>query len=334
MSRPAVLVSAPIHQVGLDLLAGTFEVRHVYHHEATQPEIDTALADADAVIVRSVPITASALAASPRLRVIAKHGAGLDSVDVDAATDMGIVVANSGDANSGSVAEHAVALMLAVLHDVPAIDHAVRMGGYSGRDKMILGDLSGAVVGLIGFGNIARRVAEICRGGFESTILAYDPMVSVEDIEAVGARKVDDLRELLTESDVVSLHVPLIPTTEHLIGIDELKLMKSDSIIVNTSRGGTLDESALLDALREGRLRGAGLDVLEYEPPALDAPILLSDRVVVSPHVAGGTELARKRAALSAAQAAIDVFEGRWPKHLINTNVRQNNRAGLKEAQS
>ncbi|EME22680.1 D-3-phosphoglycerate dehydrogenase [Rhodococcus triatomae BKS 15-14] len=289
------------------------------------------MVDADAVIVRSAPISAELLARSKKLKVIAKHGAGLDSVDVDAATGLGIVVANSGDANSGSVAEHAVTLMLAALHQVPGIDRAVRLDGYRQRDVMVLGDLSGSTVGLAGFGNIARRVAQMCRAGFGARVIALDPAVSSEEMAAHGVAKADDLHHLLEQSDVLSIHVPLTPHTRHLIGPDQLKLMKPNAIIVNTARGGILDEKALLDALDQGRLRGAGLDVFEQEPPDVSDPLFASDRVVLSPHVAGGTELARKLAARAAARAAVDVISGRQPEHLINAAVLGNARVALEE---
>ncbi|MDL9948147.1 hydroxyacid dehydrogenase [Gordonia sp. ABSL11-1] len=329
MTKPVAVVTEPIHQVGIDLLATVFEVRNDYDSYLDQHTLDDAVASADAVIMRSAPITADALRRSTDLRVIAKHGAGLDSVDVAAATELGVVVANSGDANAGSVAEHAVALMLAVLHQIPRTDARVRNAEFRRPGEVILGDLSEATVGLVGFGHIARRVAQICIAGFGATVLALDPFVSAEEMSAAGVIKAVDLIDLLPRCDILSLHVPLTPDTRHLIGADELKMLGRDCVLINTARGGVVDEHALLASLDAGELRGAGLDVLEHEPPRSGDPLFGSDRVVLSPHVGGGTELARQRMARAAAQAAIDVVEGRRPAHVVNVEVLEHPRAHL-----
>lgn len=329
MTKPVAVVTEPIHQVGIDVLASVFEVRNDYDSYLDQDTLDDAVAAADAVIMRSARITADALRRSTDLRVIAKHGAGLDSVDVAAATELGVVVANSGDANAGSVAEHAVALMLAVLHQIPRTDARVRNAEFRRPGEVVLGDLSGATVGLVGFGHIARRVAEICIAGFGATVLALDPYVTAEEMSAAGVTKAVDMIDLLPRCDILSLHVPLTPDTRHLIGADELKMLGRDSVLINTARGGVVDEHALLASLDAGDLRGAGLDVLEHEPPRSGDPLFGSDRVVLSPHVGGGTELARQRMARAAAQAAIDVIEGRRPAHVVNVEVLEHPRAHL-----
>ncbi len=327
--RPVVLVPAPIHPVGIDLLAEVFDVVEVDHLAIGEQDLAAALAESDAVIVRSAPITATALAKSSRLKVIAKHGAGLDSIDVDAATALGILVTNTGGSNAASVAEHAVTLMLAILHDVPAVDRNVRYGAYTHPGQVVLGDLSDARVGLVGFGSIARRVAGICRLGFGASVASFDPFVSEEEMAALGVEKVDELHALLASSDVVSLHAPLTPQTYHLIGSEELELMRSDAVLVNTARGGVVDEAALIQALDNGHLRGAGLDVLEEEPPTIANPLFASARVVLSPHIGGGSESARRLTALAAAQAAIDVVEGRRPMHIVNPDALRHSRLKL-----
>ncbi|MGC4933777.1 NAD(P)-dependent oxidoreductase [Gordonia sp. DT30] len=329
MTRPRAVVTEPIHQVGIDLLRTVFEVETDYDRYLDPATLGHALADADAVVMRSAGLPAQTLRSSPSLKVIAKHGAGLDSVDIAAATDLGIVVANSGDANSGSVAEHAVALMLAVLHQIPTTDAKVRQAAFRRPGEVVLGDISEATVGLIGFGNIARRVGHMCAAGFGAEVLALDPFVTAEEMAAEGVTKAVDLQDLLPRCDVVSVHVPLGPETHHLIGADELKLLGPRAVLVNTARGGVVDEAALLAALDAGELRGAGLDVLEHEPPRAGDPLFGSPRVVLSPHVAGGTELARQRMACAAAQAAIDVIEGRRPEYLINTAVLDHARVSL-----
>ncbi|WP_181779310.1 hydroxyacid dehydrogenase [Pseudonocardia pini] len=324
MSKPVVVVSAPIHPAGLELLRPHVELREVHHGPgiaagASAEEFAAAMADADAVVIRSVPLPADLLRNSPTLKVIAKHGAGLDSVDLDAATELGIIVATSGNANSGSVAEHAVALMLAVMRRIPELDALVRAGGYRERERLsAFPDLFGSTVGIVGYGNIGRAVAEMLVG-FRCEILVHDPFV--EDSLS--------LDELLERSDVVTLHLPLTEETRHVIGAAELARMKPGAILVNTSRGGTVDEEALTKALADGTIRAAGLDVFEQEPPDVSAPLFAAPNVVLTPHAGGGTELARVRAATESAEAALAVLRGEQPRYVFNTAVLGHDRAGV-----
>ncbi|GAA3573646.1 hydroxyacid dehydrogenase [Amycolatopsis ultiminotia] len=322
--KPVIVVSAPIHERGIELLRPAFEVREVHHGVATEAEMAEALADADAMVLRSVPLPGALLRRCPKLKVIAKHGAGLDSVDLETATELGIVVATSGNANSTSVAEHALTLMLAVLRRVPELDAAVRAGGYRERERMTaFPDLFGATVGIVGYGNIGRDVAQLLTG-FRCTVLAYDPVQA----ETPGAEKVE-LDELLARSDIVTLHLPLTEGTRHLIGAAELERMKPGAILINTSRGGTVDEGALTKALATATIRAAGLDVFEQEPPDVSAPLFAAPNVVLSPHCGGGTELARVRSAVEAAEAALAVLRGERPRYLFNPEVLGHARAEL-----
>ncbi len=329
MAKPIALVPAPIHPAGLELLASVFDVVEVDHYAISQRELDDALADADAVIVRSAPITADGLAGSDRLKIISKHGVGLDSIDVDAATERGILITNTAGSNASSVAEHAVALMLGVLHDIPAVDRNVRRAAYSQPGTVVPGDLSGANVAIVGLGNIGRRVANICAAGFGATVAAYDPYVPLETMRALGVEKVDSLDALLGESDIVTLHLPLTVETRGLIGRDELRRMTADAVLVNAARGGSVDEAALLEVLRAGHLRGAGIDVLDYEPPRASEPLFASERIIFSPHIGAGSVQVRRRTAVAAAQAAIDVFAGRRPPNIINPQVLEHGRVQL-----
>jgi D-3-phosphoglycerate dehydrogenase / 2-oxoglutarate reductase len=319
---PLVVVSAPIHEAGLALLRPHVELREAHHgpgitNGVSAAEFAAAMADADAVIIRSVPLPGELLRNSPRLKVIAKHGAGLDSVDLDTATELGIIVATSGNANSGSVAEHAIALMLAVMRRIPELDTLVRAGGYRERERLqAFPDLFGATVGIVGYGNIGRAVAEML-AGFRCEILVHDP-------QAADSLPLD---ELLQRSDVVTLHLPLTEDTRHLIGPAELERMKPGAVLVNTSRGGTADEEALTKALTAGPIRAAGLDVFEQEPPDVSAPLFAAPNVVLTPHAGGGTELARVRAATESAEAALAVLRGERPRHVFNTAVLGHDRA-------
>lgn len=330
MTRPIVVVSSPMNEAGIELLQKTCEVRLVHYGIHPQEQLVDALRDADAVITRSLPVTAGLLARCPRLKIIAKHGAGVDTIDVDTATRLGIVVANSGDANSLGVAEHAVALMLATLRRVPELHRGMTRGeGFAERERMVFGDLWEATVGLVGFGNIGRATGAICKGGFRANLIAYDPTLDEATIAAHGARKVADLDALLAQADIVSLHLPLNPQTRHMIGAAQLATMQPHAIIVNTSRGGIIDETALAEALRGNRIYGAGIDVLETEPPGPDNPLFGLDHIVLSPHIGGATLAARRRTATRAAQAALAVIGGHWPEYPLNRDKLASPRAAL-----
>jgi D-3-phosphoglycerate dehydrogenase / 2-oxoglutarate reductase len=332
MTKPVVFLSQPIHPAGIERLKQHCEViEGVYHPVASDAEIEAALARADAVVIRSMPIGADRQDKAPNLKVISKHGAGVDMIDIQAATTRGIVVANSGDANAFAVAQHAVALMLAVHRRVVFIDAMVRAGGYQQREKvgMRLGDLWETTIGFVGLGNIGRHAAEMV-SGFRATKIAFDPMVSAEAMAAIGVEKVDDLHDLLRRADTVSLHVPLIPATHHLIDATALAAMKPTAVLVNTSRGGIVNEAALLAALSEGRIAGAGLDVMEHEPPAADDPLFAeTGRLILSPHVGGGSEVALAKTALAAADAILAVLAGKRPAHLLNDDVLAAARAAI-----
>ncbi|MES2535656.1 MAG: hydroxyacid dehydrogenase [Pseudomonadota bacterium] len=322
MSLPVVVVSSPMNEVGVEILKRECEVREVHYGIASEAELVQALRDADAVITRSLPVTAALLSQCPRLKVVAKHGAGVDTIDVATATKLGIVVANSGDANSLGVAEHAVALMLATLRRIPEIHKMVAAGGgFAERERMVFGDLWEATVGLVGFGNIGRATGRMCRNGFQSKLIAYDPTVDKATMAAEGVEKADELQSLLTRADIISLHLPLNAQTHHLIGATQFETMKRNAIIINTARGGTIDEAALFDALQSGRIAGAGIDVFEQEPPGADNPLFQLKNVVLSPHIGGATLAARKRTATRAAQAALAVLAGRRPDYVINPEV-------------
>ena len=318
MTRPRVFIPDPIHGDGVERLSRDCVV--------DTPATDAAarrcgFAAADAAIIRNLQVDASVLAGATRLKVIAKHGAGYDNIDVAAATTLGIVVANVPGGNAEAVAEATVALMLATLRRAPEVHRLVTEGGYAARFQLQFGQLSGRTLGLVGIGNIGARVARICAGGFRMRILAYDPALSAEAVAERGAEKVDALAALLAVADVVSLHVPLTETTRHLVGRAELALMKPAAILVNAARGGIVDEPALAGALREGRLAGAGLDVLEVEPPLPDNPLLTAPNVVLSPHTAGNTVDAARHLALASADIVIAVLSDRRPEALLNPAV-------------
>jgi phosphoglycerate dehydrogenase-like enzyme len=254
----------------------------------------------------------------PQLRIIARNGVGYDQIDVAAATRRGIAVTITPHGNHQAVAEHAMALLLAVTRNVVqgAID--TRRGGWSRRRAFI--PLRGRTLGIVGLGRIGRSLAQRA-AAFGVKIVACELQPDRDFVTRLGVELVD-FETLLTQADFVSLHAPLTAETRHLINRRTLALMKRGSVLINTARGGLVHEGDLAEALRAGHLAGAGIDVLSVEPPPPDHPLLALDNVVVSPHVAAFDEQARQDMALAAAQNIVEVLAGRWPREsMINPQL-------------
>ncbi|HUS17531.1 MAG TPA: C-terminal binding protein [Chloroflexia bacterium] len=256
----------------------------------------------------------------PNLGAIVRTGSGTDNVPVAAATERGIVVAHTPQAHNEAVAEHAIALLFAVMRSLVPLDRQVRAGQWRRGRSERQWHLRGQTLGLVGFGHIARAVARKL-SGFELTTLVYDPFISAETITAAGFTPAT-LEEMLSRSDVVSLHCPLTPQTQHLIGERELKLMRPRAILINTARGPVVDEPALLRALTEGWIAAAGLDVLEAEPPDPANPLFALDNVVLTPHTAGQSDEDQHLAFQLSVEAIIALAQGRWPRAYVNRSVQ------------
>jgi phosphoglycerate dehydrogenase-like enzyme len=279
----------------------------------TPAELKLLLAGAVGAIVSTDPFDADVLRGAPDLRVIARVGVGTDSIDLAAATEHGVVVTVTPGANEATVAEHTIALMLALVRRICEQDAAARRGEWNRTGPHLPGSLHGSTVGLVGYGRIGRLVAKRLRG-FDVRILATDPSVAGADVELV------DLATLLAASDVVSLHAPLEPSTAGLIGAAELRAMRPGALLVNTARGGMVDEAALLDALRDGHLGGAALDVFAHEPPAGNGLLVLPN-VVATAHVAGLSERSIDEMTHRATASVVDVVAGRRPADVANPAV-------------
>lgn len=269
----------------------------------------------DAVIVRVGSLDADVIGRADRLKVIAKHGAGLDNVDVEAASDRGIVVCNTPGANARSVAEHAVALLFAVRRALRTADSHVRSGGWD-RGAFAGRELAGDTLGLFGFGAIARETADLVRG-MKQTVVVYDPYVADDDLPP-RVERVETLPELFARSDAVSIHAPLTPETRHAVSTEELAALGEHGVLVNTSRGAIVDETALVEALERGAVGGAGLDTFETEPPGEDHPLYDRDEVLLTPHVGGVTDEALARMSQQAATNVRTVYEGGMPASAVN----------------
>jgi D-3-phosphoglycerate dehydrogenase len=295
-------------------------VDYVTTHCATSGDVLACAHDADVLWVwGSRVVTPAVLAALPRCGGLIRTGSGTDNLPVEAATERGIVVANTPEAHSHAVAEQAIALLFAVLRRIVALDRATRQGQWQAARPWPSAHLYGQTLGLVGFGHAARLVA---RGlsGFQLTVLVYDPYVPPETITQAGARPVS-LDDLLSASDFVSLHCPLTPETRRLLGERELRRMQPSAILVNTSRGPVVDEPALVRALTAGWIAGAGLDVFEQEPIAPGHPLLALDNVVLSPHVAGYSDENLELGWRLSVETALDFAAGRWPRSVVNRQV-------------
>jgi D-3-phosphoglycerate dehydrogenase len=291
---------------------------------APDPSVTTlkrVIAGADALLARTAPIPAELIDAAPRLRVIARHGVGVDNIAVDAATRRGIPVAYTPEANKNSVAEHALALILALAKQLPAYDRATRAGEWGIRDRYAATDLAGKTLGVVGMGRIGTLIARKAAAGFDMRVVAVDPYVPRATIAATGAEPLEALDDLLPLADVLTLHVPLLPSTRGLVAARELGRMKPTAILINTARGGVVDEPALYDALVRGTIRAAGLDVFEEEPAHGGHPLFRLPNVLVTPHAAALTGECVVRMATGAAQAIADVLRGGRPAHVVNPEV-------------
>lgn len=266
-------------------------------------------------------VDAEALDASPRLKVVSSYAVGVDNIDIEAATERGICVCNTPDVLTDATADLAWALLTAAARRIPESDRFVREGRWtSWGPKLMLGQpIAGRTLGIVGMGRIGAATAR--RGaGFGMPILYTGRRPNPEAEQALGARFVD-LDTLLRESDFVSLHVPLTPETRSMIGRDQISLMKPTAVLVNTARGSVVDQAALTEALREGRIFAAGLDVFAIEPIPQTDPLLNLPNVVVAPHIGSADIPAREEMARRAAQAIVDVMAGRQPAHLVNPAV-------------
>lgn len=305
---PHVLVAGRIHPAGLDLLRGASGVTVDAVDEVTTEAYAPRIVEADALLIRTQPLPAAVIATAPRLKIVSRHGVGFDAVDVPALDARGITLAIVGDVNSRPVAEHAMALIMAVTKRIVAFDAATRGDGWGTRNGFSATELWGKRLFLVGFGRIGRLVAGMA-SAFGMEVLAYDPFQSAEQVRSGGATPVAGLLEGLRQADVVSLHVPKAEG-KALIGAGELAALAPHAVLVNTARGDLVDEGALADALEAGRLAGAGLDVFAQEPPASGSRLLGSDHVVLTPHSAALTRECAARMSEVAARNILDFFAG------------------------
>ncbi|MBM3219989.1 MAG: hydroxyacid dehydrogenase [Candidatus Rokubacteria bacterium] len=317
-SRPLVVLGGNIHPDGQALLET--EARVIVTMEEDEAAFVRVAADADGILLRTRPrCSASLMTALPKLRVIGRHGAGLDIVDIEAATRLGVAVVHGPGSNAQAVAEHALMLMLVCVKRTLMIDKATRAGDWAARGGGNT-ELHGKTLGIVGIGHIGRRVAKFA-GAIGMKVLAYDKYVPADEIRRRGAEPVESLDALLPQVDVLTCHTPLTDETRAMINDKTLGLMKKGAIYVNTSRGPVQQERALFEALTRGHLAAAGVDVFEEEPTSLDNPLFNLPNVVVSSHVAGVTQEARRQTSTQVASEMLRVLRGEKPDVLVNPDV-------------
>lgn len=310
-----VYITEPIHPQAVELLQEHFEV--VQGRDLSR--IAQEAQGCSAILLRSAKITAEIMDDVPTLKVIAKHGMGVDNIDVEYATEKGILVVNAPYSNMNAVAEHIVMLLLALSKRTVQMDRLTRQGQFSQRTAHKTTELKNATLGIIGMGKISRLVVKKV-SGFEMNILASDPYVTQADVADLPVTMVSS-EDVYRQSDFVIVHTSLFPSTFHLVSAEQLSMMKPTACLINAARGAIVDEAALIDALREGRIAGAGLDVFEQEPPAADNPLFAMDGTVLSPHNAALCDGALRAMAMDSAQGIIEYLTGQPVSYPVNPAV-------------
>ena len=313
---PHVLIAGKIHPAGVGLIKQAPGFTHRY---VTAPDVKAYIehiAEADAIILRTQPLSAATIAQAPKLRLVSRHGVGYDAVDTAALAARAIQLCIVGDVNSSSVAEHTLLLLLAAARRLREALQTPAADNWQWRNRFSAGELQGKNLLILGYGRIGRRVAQLA-AAFGMRVLIHDPYVS--SVESPEFELAPDLRAALPRADALSVHVPAPAGGGALLGAAELNLMRAGAIVVNSARGGLIDEAALAAALQSGHIAAAGLDVLADEPPHPDNPLLGLENVVITPHSAGLTAECAQRMACAAAQNVLDFFAGKLdPKLLVS----------------
>ncbi|MES5486750.1 hydroxyacid dehydrogenase [Bradyrhizobium sp. INPA03-11B] len=317
------------HEIYVDILKKRPDVRlDRLENETPEPVFAPVLADAHAYQIGAARdelaphfhAHAELLKRAPNLLIVSSNGAGFDPVDVEACTAAGVLVVNQSGGNANSVAEHALGMMLTLSKRIIQSDRRLRREANVNRNDLIGNELKEKTVGIVGLGNVGRRIAELCKGLLHMKVIAYDPYLTAEEMTKRGGEKVE-LDDLLRRADFVSISCPLDSKSRGMIGAREFALMQPHAYFVTTARGFIHDEKALEEALREKRIAGAGLDVWAKEPPPPDHPLLQFDNVLASPHTAGVTREARINMGRIAAEQILDALDGKRPPRIINPEV-------------
>jgi D-3-phosphoglycerate dehydrogenase len=307
--RPDVRLDRLENESPDEVAAPILEAAHAYQIGAARDEL-----------ARHFHVDQDLLRRTPNLLIVSSNGAGFDPVDVDACTATGVLVVNQSGGNANSVAEHALGMLLTLSKRIIEADRVLRRERDVNRNALIGNEAQGKTIGIIGLGNVGRRIAELCRGLLHMKVIAYDPYLSAEEMTKRGGEKVE-LDDLLRRADYVSISCPLTKESRGMIAAREFALMRPHAFFITTARGFIHDEAALEDALRNKRIAGAGLDVWAKEPPPPEHPLLQFDNVLASPHTAGVTREARENMGRIAAEQVLDALDGKRPPRIINPEV-------------
>jgi len=305
--KKTIVLSQAIHQKGMELIEKDYNVR--VPSELSQEAFDKAALEADAIVLRTnVHVSGEVIRNAPSLKIISRTGAGVDNIDHEACAEKGVLICNLPAANNISVAEHAVSMLLTLAKCLPLMDKSVRSkDGWLVRNKNYPVEVNGKTLGVLGLGAIGSITARICQEGLRMKILAYDPFADKANFPDYEIT--EDLDEIFTRSEFITLHIPSLPSTKGLVNSRLLSLMKPEAILINCARGGVVDYDALYEALRDKKISAAGLDVFPHEPPAIDDKLLSLPNVIVSPHSAALTKEASIRMHTDACRQIISFFE-------------------------
>ena len=311
-----ILIVQPIAKEGVKLLEEKgFEVKQLEDHNIEN--IKKEVIDADAILVRTAKIPREVIKCGKKLKVIARHGVGVDNIDIEAATENGVYVTNAPIASDVSVAEHVLGLMISLAKNIRKADIALREGKFEVRNEYIGVELEGKTLGILGLGKIGRKVAIKAAKGFGMKIIGYDPFITQDNVDSV-IEVTNSWEKVFKEADFISLNLPLNDKTRGIVGKKEFKMMKKTAYIINCARGPIVNEEELIQALNKGLIAGAGLDVFTEEPPAKDNPLFRLNNTIVTPHMAAHTHASMIKMATHAAQGIIEVLSNKPPTWPVN----------------
>ena len=312
-----ILIIQPIDKSGIEILENHSDYNFEIIDGTDLEEIKKKIIECDGISIRTAKLPAEVIRGSKNLKIISRHGVGYDNIDLESAKEKNITISITATANAVAVAEHVMFMLLNISKRKDMYDKTVKSGRFNDRNKLPKTiELWNKNILIMGFGRIGKSLIKRCIG-FEMNVYVYDPFVSKEEIESLGGKKIEDLKEGVKKMDALTLHMPLNEKTKNIINYDVLKNMKKNCIIINASRGGIINESDLNKSLNENKIFGAGLDVFDTEPPDNDNPLLKNDKTFLSPHTAAFTEECMVRMGKETIQNIIDFFDKKLEKSKI-----------------
>ena len=321
-----VLIDRPLHPDALSLLSKGAEVVAIF--DDNREKLEKALKEVDGVICSAaLKMREQEISMGTNIQVIGRPGVGYDSVDVESCSRHRVPLVYTPDGPTESVAEHVIAMVLMAAKQIPVVQKALKEKGDFGIRNRVTGmEVQGKTLGLAGFGRIGKRAGEIAAKGLGMKVLVFDPYLKGKPDTGFEYEIAADLATLTKESDFISLHIPYSPETNKMFGTKEFAAMKKTAVFINTSRGGVVDEAAMIEALKSGTIAGAGLDVFEKEPPEKDNPLFAMDNVIVTPHLSSFTDDGKRKMGITVVEGVFDVFAGKKPQFMVNGEIWETRR--------